>query len=63
MALYKLAMLFCTEYTNRVYELKMNTIQPTFFTDNQCSIDGDSLLLISFFCIFSLENCLQVISA
>ena len=28
--LYKLAVLFCTEYTSRVYELKMNTSHSIF---------------------------------
>ena len=45
--LYKLAVLFCTEYTSRVYELKMNTIQSIFLP-----ITSVVLMEIHSYCFF-----------
>ena len=40
---YKLAMLFCAEYTSRVYELEMNTIRYVFLLIT-------SMVLMEIFC-------------
>ena len=63
--LYKLAVLFCTEYTSRVYELKMNTIQSIFLLITSVVLMEIHCYCFSFvfshFFIFPLENCLEVI--
>ena len=60
--LYKLGVLFCTEYTSRVYELKMNIFWSIFLLITVVVLMEIHCYHFFFvFYVFPLETCLEVI--
>ena len=54
--LYKLAVFFCTEYTSRVYELKMNTIQSIFLLITSVVLMEIHCYCFFFLCFFTFSH-------